>query len=122
MKQLILLLTLILSLTLWACSSSLDASVLPGKWKTIEWKELSSGKLIPNQLDFTFTSDDKYTVDYGSQKENGTFYLAGEYLHTKEDGAIEKSVRVIKLSKDSMIFEMNRAGSIEQVTLVKEKS
>ncbi len=109
----------ILLFVLGACASSLDASFLPGNWKTIEWKVVSTGQIINNQMDFAFTTNDRYAVDYGSQREKGSFYLAGEYLHTKEDGALEKSVRVTKLTIDTMIFEMNRAGSIEVVTLVK---
>jgi hypothetical protein len=116
-KQFILLSILVCVVS--ACASSLDASYLPGFWKTVEWKVVSSGQVIDNQMDFLFTTNDRYAVDYGSQREKGSFYLAGEYLHTKEDGALEKSVRVTKLTMDSMIFEMNRAGSIEVVTLIK---
>jgi len=109
----------LLALFCLACSSSLDASLLPGTWTTIEWKVLSTGELRSNKMDFAFTTNDRYAVDYGSALEKGSFYLAGEYLHTKEDGAIEKSVRLRKLTRDTMIFEMNRAGSIEVVTLAR---
>lgn len=109
----------IVGLSLLSCGSSLDASYLPGLWQTVDWKVVATGQRIDNKMDFAFTTSDRYAVDYGSQKEEGSFYLAGEYLHTKEDSALEKSVRVSKLTRDTMIFEMNRAGSIEVVTLVK---
>lgn len=104
---------------LQGCNSLHDEALLHGQWKTQMWMVLSTGQEIPNKMDFTFNPDGKYVVDYGSQDENGTYYIAGEFLHTKETDAAEKSVKIKLLTTDSLIFEMNRAGSLEQVLLLK---
>jgi len=101
------------------CNSVHDEALLHGQWKTSKWIVVASGKNIQNQMDFTFTPDKTYEVDYGSQQENGTYYIAGEYLHTKENGAIDKSVKIKLLTADSLVFEMNRAGALEHVLLLK---
>ena len=41
------------------------------------------------------------------------------YLHTVEDGKAEKKVEILKLTADTLIFQMNRAGTIEEVLLTK---
>ena len=104
---------------LQGCNSLHDEALLHGQWKTQKWIVLSSGQKINNKMDFTFNADKTYVVDYGSQDEKGSYYIAGEYLHTKETGATEKSVKIKLLTTDSLIFEMNRAGSLEQVLLLK---
>ena len=68
-------------------------------------------------MDFSFDSDRRYSIDYGSQKESGKYWIAVDYLHTVEDGKAEKKVKIISLSADTMILEMNRAGQIERLLL-----
>ena len=102
-----------------SCNSLHDETLLHGNWKVSEWKEVQSGKAISQKMDFQFDADNSYSVDYGSQKEAGSYYLSGEFLHTKETGSIEKSVRITKLTADSLVFQMNRAGSLEVITLRK---
>ncbi len=106
-----------LLLTIVSCSSKWDEANLHGKWKVESWIVNSSGKKISQQMDFTFYPDKNYEVDYGTEKEIGTWYLAGDYLHTKENGSIDKSVMIKHLSQEAIQFEMNRAGSLEFVTL-----
>ncbi len=114
------LLTFCLTLMLLqGCNSLHDEALLHGQWKTQMWMVLSTGQEIKNKMDFTFSPDKTYVVDYGSQDEKGSYYIAGEYLYTKETGATEKSVKIKLLTADSLIFEMNRAGSLEQVLLLK---
>jgi len=103
----------------YSCSSVWDSKHLLGEWKVSDWIVVSSGKAVNQKMDFSFTSDKKYTVDYGQENEKGSYYISGEFLHTKEEGSIEKSVRIIKLNPDSLMFEMNRAGSLERVTLIR---
>ncbi len=97
-----------------------DATHLIGNWKTASWIENISNKKIPNQMDFTFRQDSLYEVDYGSIKEKGKYWIAGEYLHTIEDGQAEKKVRLKLVKPDSIIFEMNRTGKLETVILTKQ--
>jgi len=102
-----------------ACNSLYDATLLHGNWKVSSWKVVSSGQAINQKMDFNFNPDESYHIDYGSQKEEGRFYIAGEYLHTKEHQGIEKSVLIQKLTKDSLVLNMNRAGSLEEIVLVR---
>lgn len=106
-------------LTLIACNSAFDASLLNGNWKVSTWQVVSSGKPISQKMDFVFSTDKSYIIDYGSEKETGTYYIAGQYLHTKENQGIEKSVLIQKLTKDSLVLNMNRAGSLEEIILLR---
>lgn len=103
-----------------ACQSKYDVTQLHGEWKTVQWIQSNSGNSVNNPMNFKFDSDDRYEVDYGSETEEGRYWIAGDYLHTVEDGRAEKKVRIIKLTKDSLEFEMNRAGYLEMVTLVRQ--
>ena len=71
-------------------------------------------------MDFTFHPDRRYEVDYGQDIEKGKYWISGQYLHTVEDGKAEKKVLITSLTSDSLAFEMNRAGSIEKVVLLKK--
>ncbi len=116
------LLTISFLLCFLSCGESFDfdAADLIGNWKTASWMENHSNKKIPNQMDFTFQQDSLYEIDYGSLKEKGKYWIAGEYLHTIEDGQAEKKVRLIMVKRDSVIFEMNRTGKLETVILTKK--
>jgi hypothetical protein len=94
--------------------------MLLGNWKVNKWTEISSGKKITNQMDFSFEEDGRYLLDYGKKKEHGKYWIANEYLHTIEEGKAEKKVKIISLQKDTLAMEMNRAGSIEKVILVRK--
>ena len=104
-----------------ACANDkFDALLLPGEWKTTSWIEQNTNKKINNKMDFTFGEDGRYEVDYGTVKEKGKYWIAGEFLHTVEDGQAEKKVKLTSLLSQKMTFEMNRTGSIELVTLSKQ--
>lgn len=111
---------IVISFLAISCSSAYDAGLLVGDWGTASWTVLSSGASVDQKMDFHFESEGMYVVDYGTEDEKGAYYLSGEYLHTKENGAIEKSVKITKLTKDTMMIEMNRAGRLERVVLVKK--
>ncbi len=103
-----------------ACSyTDHDESLLHGSWDKQQWKDLTNDRIIPNQMDFTFNEDGRYEVDYGPEKEVGKYWIMGKFLHTVEDGMAEKKVEILKLTADSLIFQMNRAGTIEEVLLTK---
>lgn len=110
----------ILLLCALACNSVYDITLLHGSWQVASWREVANGYTIDQRMDFEFNADKSYLIDYGSEKELGSYYLAGEFLHTKEDGGIEKSVRIKSLSSDSLVLNMNRAGSLEEIILIRE--
>ncbi|MFK7809758.1 MAG: lipocalin family protein [Saprospiraceae bacterium] len=93
---------------------------LEGKWKAIEWKDLTNDKAIDVAVTFEFDNQERYTGNYGSKKEIGKYWIGGDNLHTIEDGKAEKKVKIKKLENDTLIFGMNRMGNLEELILVKE--
>ena len=115
------LVALVLLLSITACNnSSYDETLLVGEWKVHTWKIASNGEAINQKMDFTFDANKKYAVDYGSEKDSGTYYLSGDYLYAKGTNATEISVRLTQLTKDSLSMEMNRQGRLENVLLLKK--
>jgi len=103
-----------------ACANEkYDALLLPGEWNTTSWVVEKTNKKIENKMDFTFGTDGRYEIDYGTVKESGKYWIAGDFLHTVEDGESEKKVKLTKLTADQMDFQMNRTGYIELVSLSK---
>ena len=105
-----------------SCAESFDQKMLLGQWKTSSWIDNSSNRSINNKMDFDFKADRKYTIDYGAMIEEGTYYISGGFLHTTETGSAEKKVKLLKVAQDSVVFEMNRGGSIETVILTRKNS
>ena len=104
----------------FSCSNQFDQTLLIGNWKTSSWIENTSNKQINNKMDFEFKKDSLYEVDYGSLKEKGKYWVSGEYLHTIEDGQAEKMVKLMLVTQDSIVFEMNRTGTLETVVLTRK--
>lgn len=111
----------IIALLISCNSSDFDEALLHGSWDKQEWKDLTNDRIMPNQMDFTFNDDGRYEVDYGSEKEVGKYWIAGRFLHTVEDGKAEKKVEILQLTSDTLVFQMNRAGTIEEVLLTKDE-
>ena len=112
--------TLFILVLLIACNSLYDETHLLGEWQVKSWVVASSGARVNQKMDFSFQSDKQYTVDYGSEKDSGSYYIAGEYLHAKGNNAVDISVKITQLTKDSLSIEMNRQGQLEKVLLLKK--
>jgi hypothetical protein len=107
-------------LLIMSCADKYSETDMHGKWSVSEWKVESTGKLISNKMDMDFQSDGQYTIDYGTKKEQGKYWIAGDYLHTVADGKSEMSVKIMKLSTDTLEIQMNRGGEMEKVLLLHE--
>lgn len=103
-----------------SCGNNFDSELLKGNWKTVEWTVKENNQKINAKMDFQFLEEKRYILDYGSELEKGKYWIANSYIHTVEDGKAEKKVKITTLTVDSLVFEMNRAGSIENVVLVRE--
>jgi len=108
-------------LIFFSCNDGLDKSSLYGSWKTVDWYQEDSGNRIQQKMDFDFSEDGRYVVDYGSQNEKGDWWVRGNFLHTREDDQMEKKVHISSIMKDTMRMDMNRGGILETVVLVKFK-
>lgn len=105
---------------LLGCTGEFTEDQLIGKWQGVEWKDITNEKTIDIQVGFSFEENSRYVATYGASSEKGKFWISGENLHTIEDGKAEKKVKIAKLQNDSLLFRMNRAGTIEEILLVKE--
>lgn len=104
-----------------SCINSGNKVLLVGKWKGAEW--LVGGNpsnYDAKQVHFTFTTVGGYNSDFGGDKERGTYILRDDKLYTTPEGQLEIMVEIAKLTKDSLVFNMNRSGQAETLTLVKE--
>ena len=95
-------------------------SQLIGTWDAIEWNDLTNNEKIDIRFDFSFGEDSRYVGNYGDSSEQGKYWISGDNLHTIEDGKAEKKVKIKKLNKDTLIFGMNRGGTIEEIVLVRK--
>ncbi len=102
------------------CADKYSKTDLQGNWSVSEWTKESTGKSISSKMDMNFEADGLYSIDYGSKKEAGKYWISGEYLHTVADGKSEMSVKIMNLSQDSLELQMNRGGSLEKVILLKK--
>lgn len=103
-----------------SCNNSEKQTLLMGNWTGAQW--LVGGnpsEYDAKQVHFTFTKDG-YSSDFGGEKEKGTYYLRDNDLYTTPDGQMEIMVQIAKLTKDSVVFNMNRSGQAETLTLVKQ--
>jgi len=109
---------LFLMITISSCADKYSETDMHGDWKVSEWKKESSGKIISNKMDMNFNPDGQYSIDYGSKKESGKYWIKGEYLHTVAEGKSEMSVKILNLNSDSLVMQMNRGGEMERVVLL----
>ena len=108
-------------MALAACQTDLDSKLLIGNWKGSEWSVNGEAQQRDaTSVKFTFNEDGTYSASYGSQTEQGTWYLSGDKLYTHAEGQQEKKVRLLSLSATKVVLDMNRAGTSEKLVLVKE--
>jgi hypothetical protein len=111
-----------LLITLLACTFEQNKPLLIGEWTLLEWKITSTGEQRTGyKMDFTFSDDDTYSVDYGSEKELGKWSISGNNLYTTEQGMARKMVRITQPVNDTLQFEMNRSGQLELITLIRKE-
>ncbi|MBK5270579.1 MAG: lipocalin family protein [Bacteroidia bacterium] len=108
-------------LFLLSCNNSENQKLIIGSWSGTEW--LVNGK--PSDLDakgtfFTFDDKGAYTYEYSGNKENGTYIIEKDMLFATPKGENEMMVKIMKLTKDSLIFDMNRGGQPETLILIRQ--
>lgn len=122
MKNLLLLLILCLLITLTGCNE-IDDKLLVGNWTAAEFLEDDTVKVVDlNSINFSFYDNNTYTFRGIMNKEAGTYHLKGNLLFSTDtltNERIEKSVKVIKSTADSLFFEMNLGGIRNIIKLYK---
>lgn len=107
---------------MFSCGNdSSDSEMLIGKWKGISWKVngKESGR-DASQVNFDFLPSGSYLAAFGTQSEKGSFHLKGNKLYTHAEGQVEKMVQVILAGTDTLHMDMNRVGTPEVLTLVRQ--
>lgn len=111
-----------LTLFVASCSDKYARNhLLEGEWHAVSWEV----KGQPNNTDlsavqFTFTLPKQYIAKMGDQEEKGEFYLDQNRLYTTGENQIEKKVGIRLPHPDTLVMEMNRAGTDELLTLVRQ--
>ena len=106
-----------------SCETNEDTkNKLVGYWQGTSWT--ANGKSIsdnPSRAQFEFNADKTFRSIIGSTVEEGTFYLTGYRLFTTAKDREKIMVLIKKITKDELIFEMNRGGQKEELVLKKMK-
>lgn len=114
-------LPILILIILTSCNTESNKPLLIGQWEMIDWRVAQTNEGITGQkMNFSFSLDDTYEVDYGSEKETGAWSVSGNNLYTTETGMAKKMVKITKPIGDTLQFEMNRSGRIEVVTLIRQ--
>lgn len=110
--------------TLAACIQEDNKALLIGDWQGASWTigGADSGRDVAD-VKFSFRENYTYTASYGNSNEQGTYRLTEKKLYTTAEGAnqAEKMVELASISADSIVMNMNRVGTAEQLILVKQK-
>ena len=123
MKQLNFLIKVIpfLFFLLSCNNNSENNKLIIGNWTGVEW--LVNGAASSHSAGdthFTFTDKGEYSFEYGENREKGTYKIENDMLFTTPAGEQEMMVKITLLKKDSLIFDMNRGGQPETLTLLKK--
>ena len=115
--------TLSFCFSILSCSNPIDEKMLVGSWTAIEFLENGSPKEVDlKAINFSFYTDNTYTFQGLMNKEAGNYYLKRSLLYSTDtisNQRIEKSVKIIKSTPDSLFFEMNNGGIPQIIKLLK---
>ena len=118
MKRSYLLLVVVLLLSA-SCTNNENNKMIMGNWKGVEWLG-STSNLDAKKASFTFDDKGNYSFVYDNNKEEGTYKVENDMLFTKPANQQEIMVKIVKLTKDSLTFIMNRSGQAETLILIRE--
>jgi hypothetical protein len=104
-----------------SCNNTEKNKLLFGHWTGVEWLVGDHPSThTPEDASFTFDEAGNYTFSYQGTTEKGTYYTNNNQLFTTPDGGIKIMVKIPKLTQDTLIFDMNRGGQEETLTLVRK--
>lgn len=109
------------ALLLGACTTTENAKKIVGRWQGSSW--LRNGQPFgqdASAISFQFDDAGNYTYTNAGQQEKGVYKLDNDNLYTTPAGGQDIMVKIVKLSADSLVFDMNRAGQAETMTLLRK--
>ncbi len=115
----------LLSLLFSACEPPIDNTLLLGQWQAVAMVEADKVNEDITDIRFNFSDADTYTYQGGpSYQEAGHYRIQGDLLYSTDTLAqqrVEKVVRIIKLTSDTLFLQMNKGGLDQEMRLVKSK-
>ena len=104
-----------------SCTDNKNAALIKGKWTGVEWlvDGSASSYNAPGTV-FEFEDKGKYSFTYNGAVETGSYKVENDMLFTTPEKQTEMMVKIAKLTTDTLVFEMNRSGAAEKLTLVRK--
>ena len=104
-----------------SCGNKENNKMIIGNWTGKEWLVNGSpSNRNVAETHFMFDENGNYTYTYSGTVEKGTYKVENDMLFTKPGDQQEIMVKINKLSGDTLIFDMNRGGQTELLTLLRE--
>jgi hypothetical protein len=121
MKRFPLTVILVASL-LFSCGDTTNNKMIVGEWQASEWM-INGQPSVQNarNTSFRFKDNNEYTFINSGIEESGTYKIENNMLFTTAKGQQEMMVKIAKLTNDSLVFDMNRGGQGETLTLLRSK-
>lgn len=114
--------SILLAFFLFSCADTKNNQMIIGNWEGASWlvNDQPAGR---NTAETAFSFDDKghYSFSYAGTLEKGSYKVENDMLFTRPEGQNEIMVKIAKLTNDSLVFEMNRGGTEEVLTLLRKK-
>ena len=118
----IALILLLISITCTSCFDAKKKKIILGEWVGVEWVSGTSPIPVdPEDAMFTFHENGEYSLQFEGNIEKGKYAYANNQLFTTPEGGIRMMVKIEKLTDDTLIFNMNRGGQAEKLTLVRSR-
>ncbi len=113
---------LLITLLLVSCQvENKNGKMIVGNWRGVAWFiNNEPSKYNAALTTFNFTDSGTYIFTYDATVEKGSYKVENEMLFTKPTNQQEIMVKIVKLTADSLIFDMNRGGQPEQLILLKK--
>lgn len=103
-----------------SCSDNEYKKLIIGQWKCTEWKVKETNKLTEDiKVNFQFKEGGLYEYHNQSLDEKGIYRIQGGRLYSTPENELEIAVDIEKLTPDTLVFNMSRAGVAETMLLVK---
>ena len=106
---------------LFSCKDSEYKKLILGNWKCTVWTVKGVNQLTDGmKVGFQFKEGALYEYHNQSLNEKGSYKIQGGRLYSTPENELEIAVDIEKLTTDTLVFNMSRAGVAETMLLVKE--
>ena len=112
----------LLAISLFSCADTKNNQMIIGQWTGASW--YVDGKPSGHNAaatGFSFDEKGNYSFNYAGTLEKGTYKVENNMLFTRPAGQNEIMVKIAKLTSDTLVFDMNRGGTAEVLTLLRKK-